>query len=192
MGNRLLAIDDELSGLKEGSDDAIRLEREKAAIIKQLTEAEIAEKKKAKEEEVKDAEKAAAKQIELQKKIQKAIFDVLTQILDKITENQAERVKEAEEAITKQDAAVDSQRNRAEQGLSNTLAFEQRERAKAELELQKQQKRLEKAEKVKSLFASYTANANNPELSKIPGWCACQNFERFRNPAGNCSLLRCW
>jgi len=178
-GNRLLAIDEELRGLKEGSDRAIELEREKAAIIKGLIDQELADKKAAKEEEIKAAEDAAKKQEALQKKIRDATFAALNQILDKVVESNQERVSAAEKRITDVEEREDQQRTRAENGLANTLAFEQRERAKAELELQKQQKRLQRAEQARALFTAYTANAQNAELAKIPGGALAATLKDF-------------
>ena len=70
-----------------------------------------------------------------------------------------------EDRLNKQNDLVDKQRERAENGLSNTLAFEQKEMAKREKELILAQKRLERVQKVKALYSSYTANASSSKDS---------------------------
>jgi hypothetical protein len=73
-------------------------------------------------------------------------------------------VEASEDRLDKQEELVDRQRARAEAGLSNTLAFEQKEMAKREAELIAAQKRLERVEKIKALYASYSANSSNPSV----------------------------
>lgn len=92
------------------------------------------------------------------------IKEVFTAIVDKLEEVFSKAVEGAEERLDKQEELVDRQRERAEAGLSNTLAFEQKEMAKREAELIRANKRLERIQKVKALYSSYTANSGNPNV----------------------------
>ena len=85
----------------------------------------------------------------------KELEQLSTQALEQVAEVQSKRVEQAQEAVDKQNAIIDEQKERARQGLSNTLKDEQEEAAKREKRLIQQQKRLARAEKIKSLYASY-------------------------------------
>ncbi len=146
----------ELSFLEKGSLEYQRIEQEKNNAIANLAK-EHAETMKAANESV------VAKQKEDWKGFISQMGEVLTQITDKLEEVFQRSVTLAEERLDTQNDLVDKQRERAEQGLSNTLAFEQKEAAKREAELIAAQKRLERIEKIKALYASYAANSSNPQ-----------------------------
>jgi hypothetical protein len=101
-----------------------------------------------------DAGKTSAEELS------KALTKAADATSEKLIEMQENRVTKAEEAVEKQNALVDSQRERAENGLSNTLKFEQEQAAKREAELIAQQKRLARAEQIKSLYAGYQSYAS--------------------------------
>lgn len=88
----------------------------------------------------------------------------IQEVLQRIEEIFNKAVTSAQKNVDKQDELVNRQRERAEAGLSNTLAFEQKEMAKREAELIAAQKRLERIQKIKALYASYTANSSNPQV----------------------------
>lgn len=89
--------------------------------------------------------------------------EIFGEILDKFVEVSQKQVQATEESVSKQEQATDRQRERAQAGLENTLAFEQRELAKREAEKIKAQKKLERAEKIRALWTSYTKNADNKD-----------------------------
>jgi len=154
--NRLEAIEAELATVEQGSKRELELLREQAALRKEIFEDSIdsnAEKLKS------DNEKAKAEY----KKFTEEVREILGTILDKVVEVGQKRVEEQEERVDKADEAISKQEERAQQGLSNTLAFEQRERGKAEAELVKQQKRLERLERIKGLYSSYASYASQGE-----------------------------
>lgn len=84
---------------------------------------------------------------------------VFSQILDRIEQTAQKEVKASEDKISKQEKMVDIQRQRAEQGLTNTLAFEQKELAKAESQKLKAEKKLLRAQEIKALYSSYAGYA---------------------------------
>jgi TP901 family phage tail tape measure protein len=106
---------------------------------------------------------------------------VMNQVLDKIIEISEKRVEEAESAVDKQESAVEEQERRAEQGLTNTLAFEQKQLAEREAELIEAEKRLERRQKIKALYASYQNYANqgdeNPMAKALTDMAILQAIE---------------
>ncbi len=106
---------------------------------------------------------------------QATAFDKLSEALTQITEELLKRLEESaekeievtEKKIDTQQSAIDAQRERAEQGQSNSLAFELEQLAKKEKELIEAQKRLERRQKISSLYASYQGYASNGEEGAI-------------------------
>ena len=90
----------------------------------------------------------------------KDLKDVLTRVGAEIEKSLQKSVEETQKSLADQQAAVDTQRARAENGLTNTLAFEQREKAKQEKELIKRQKRLDRIQKLQSYWNTYNANVS--------------------------------
>mgnify|MGYP000932874526 CR=1 FL=1 len=145
----------ELSMLQEGSIEyQIKEQEKKNALLKMEHEfADELEKINA------DIAKNTADQW---KQIADMLQTLITQLLDKMEESFQKAQEKAEERVEKQQEAQDIQRERAEKGLSNTLAFETKELAKREAELIAQEKRLERIQKIKALYTAYTSNASNP------------------------------
>lgn len=81
--------------------------------------------------------------------------DIIGQILDRMIEVTQKRIETEERALDRQKTLIDEQRRRAEQGLANTLAFEQRALGEREAMLIKQQKKEQRLQKIKSLWTSY-------------------------------------
>lgn len=154
-------IDDEieykLSQVEKGSIEEERLNAERNARIAELQRGHNNDMMKL------DKDLVEAKK-DVWKELSDAIQEAMTQVLDKIAEKFQKSVDNAKTALDAQNKLVDEQRSRAEKGLSNTLAFEQKEQAKKEAQLLARQKRLERMEKIKSLYASYTSNANNSNV----------------------------
>lgn len=146
--NRIASIDEELLLVEYESERYYELMQERMDIVKNLQDQEanlLAEKTK----------EANDKAIAEWKKFAEEVRSILDQIIDKILEVNAKRVEDAQKSLSKQSEMQDEQRRRAEQGLENTLAFEQREMGKREAELIKRQKKQERLEKIKALYSSY-------------------------------------
>jgi len=92
---------------------------------------------------------------------------VFSQILDRIEQTAQKEVKTSEDKISKQEKMVDIQRQRAEQGLTNTLAFEQKELAKAESQKLKAEKKLLRAQEIKALYSSYAGYAGSGDKNAL-------------------------
>ena len=105
--------------------------------------------------------------LESWKKLAEGIKEIMTQVAEQVENQLSRAIQATEKAIAKQDKLIEEQRRRAEQGLSNTLAFEQREKAKKEAELIKQQKKLERLQKIKAIYTSYTNYANQGDKNPI-------------------------
>lgn len=101
------------------------------------------------------------------KKLADAAKQIFSGVLNEIEKLQTKSVQSIKDALVEQEKAVDIQRRRAEEGLVNTLAFEQRELGKRESERIKAEKRLERIQKVRSLYSAYNNNAAN-ENEKDP------------------------
>ena len=155
LHNRIDAIDMELKAVEAGSEKAIELQKEKTEIETQLEEKKYEKIKKSMEDVL--AKKSKWEQFAEELK------EIFEEILDKFVEVSQKQVQATEERISKQQQATDKQHERAKSGLENTLAFEQRELAKREAEKIKAQRKLERAEKVKALWTSYTKNADNKD-----------------------------
>lgn len=158
---RLKALEDEynlqLSFLEKDSLEYQRVEQEKNNALAKLRYEHNKEMLKL-DEELKKAEDSNWRQFV------EDVKEIFSEILDKLEEVFSKAVEKAEERVGKQEELVDRQRERAEAGLSNTLAFEQKEMAKREAELVKANKRLEKIQKIKALYSSYSANSSNPNV----------------------------
>lgn len=161
---RKRAIEDEydfqLSQLKEGSIEYEKVEQEKINALINL-ENEYANEVNAINKKIDDNNKYRWSQfVDVAK-------NALSKILDRIEENAQKEVKISQDKITAQEKQVEIQRQRAEKGLTNSLAFEEKELAKAEARKLKAEKKLERAQMVKALYASYTANASSGQGNAI-------------------------
>lgn len=158
---RLKGLKDEyslqLSLLEEGSTDYQRVEQERNNAIEALR----AEHSKEMQGIDKEIVEASANNW---REFVNDLDGVFSQVLDRLEELYSKSLEAAEERVETQGELVDKQRERAEAGLSNTLAFEQKELAKREAELIQSQKRLERIEKAKAIYASYASNSSNPNV----------------------------
>lgn len=155
LQNRITAINAEIKAVEAGSETEIELQKEKIEIQTQLEEKKYDTIKQNMEDTL--AMKSKWEQFGDDLK------EIFSEILDKFTETQQKQVDATEKRIATQEKATDAQRSRAEAGLENTLAFEQRELAKRESDKIKAQKKLERAEKIRALWTSYSANSANKE-----------------------------
>jgi hypothetical protein len=106
---------------------------------------------------IKDRLDAQKEAIDKWKKFQDELNNIVEMVLDKMIEINKRRIESDQNAVDNQREAVETQQRRAEQGLANTLAFEQQQLAKREADLIKQQKREERLQKIKALWSSYSS-----------------------------------
>ena len=154
--NRISEIDAELLLVEKNSIREIELTTEKNKLISDL-------EKKQQEDKLKEINDANKKAEDLYKKYKDVVKSTIDEIFKAITESFQKQVQLQEKAVENQNKLVDKQSERAKLGLENTLAFEQRELAKREAEKIKAQKKLERAEKIKALWTSYSKNAENKD-----------------------------
>lgn len=154
--NRRDAIDAELSTVEEGSEREKELLLERLAIEKKIREGDIDARLK----ETKESNKRIAEE---QQKFADEMRRILDLILDRVLEIARARTESAEDEVDVQKTKIDKQQELAQRGLSNTLAFEQRELRKREAELIKRQKQEQRLEKIKAVYASYSNYASRGE-----------------------------
>tara|TARA_R110000851_G_scaffold108617_1_gene230029 strand:- start:14177 stop:17524 length:3348 start_codon:yes stop_codon:yes gene_type:complete len=160
LNNRKTAIDEELKTVEEGSSRYYELLQERIDLEKQIREKGI-------DSTLKKTKEANQKALDDYKQFANDVRNVLDSVVDKVLETNQTRIDESKKAVDKQGELIDIQRQRAEAGLENTLAFEQRELGKREAELIKRQKRQEKLEKVKALYSSYNNYSSRGEENAI-------------------------
>lgn len=148
--------EDDIKQAHQKSEDLLKIQEERLALQNQLETSandRIIEKQKEQTEKFKaDWERA-----------KKDIFEVFNKIADKFVELATNQVKTEEDRVVKQEKATENQRARAQQGLENTLAFEQEQLAKREAQAERARKKAERLEKVKALWTSYQSYASDPE-----------------------------
>ena len=152
--------DYELSKLEKGSIQYINLEKEKNNALMNLkkeyqTEAESVDK------QIADNQKA------LWNELISTFRKGLDALLNKLEENAQKQVEVSKEKIDSQNKQVDIQRARAEQGLTNSLAFEQKELARAEAQKVKAEKRLANIQEIKALYSSYSGYASSGDKNAL-------------------------
>lgn len=127
---------------QEKNNKLADLQREHADNVKDITENSISSQKNQWEKFFDDL-----------KEIGSLIVDEFAKIYQK-------GVEKSQKKLDKQNEAVERQRQLAQEGGANTLKFELEEQAKREAELIKSQKRLERAEKAKALYSSYSQSGD--------------------------------
>lgn len=157
-------LNEELENLEENSirkEQVLKEIADKEIEIEKIKNAQLLREQKKQD----DKEKALLEKKKKRQEEQVSFFkDLGNQITSAFVERADERVKKQEETIIKQNQAVDEQRRRAEQGLSNTLAFEQKELAKAEkekLRLERRQRLAKKVEAFWNLVTSYSKDSKD-------------------------------
>ena len=143
-------------------NDAVKKAGEEALKnAKKVTE----EQKKIEEERLKSAEDKAARQ----KKLLEDISDTANKVGAAIIETFNKQAELASSLVEDQADAVETQRQRAEQGLSNTLAFEQEQLAQREAERLRAEKAAKQAAELLTLFnlvSAYAASGDTNALAK--------------------------
>lgn len=172
---RKKAIDEELSAtyLKtvDGQQKEFKVVEEGSEryyeLLKERFDIENGIKDKQAEEELKKTKDANDKAIAEYEKFIQEVQNIINMVLDKILEVNQKRIQEQEKLVSKQEDIISRQEERAQQGLQNTLAFEQRQLAEREAELIKSQKKQERLEKIKALYTSYTNYSNKGDENPI-------------------------
>lgn len=158
--NRINAINEELATVEDGSQRYYELLQERLDLEKQIREKGI-------DEALAKQKEGNKKALEDYKKFADDVRQVLDLVLDKVLEVNQKRIDSAEDQVDQQGELIDTQQARAEAGLENTLAFEQRELGKREAELIKRQKQQERLEKIKALYTSYNNYSSQGETNAI-------------------------
>lgn len=149
----------------------IELDRLLRQQVEQNADARAKAEEDAQEAIAKASQKAAEKAEENAKKQKEAIEDIIeeTKKLTELSLREIEKkvegnIKGIEDEISAQEDNIERQRELAEQGLENTLAFEKQVQAEKQARLLEEQKRLEKIKKVETyynLLASYAESDPN-------------------------------
>lgn len=158
--NRIEAIDTELRTVEEGSERYLLLIQERLDLEKQLRQKNL-------QDTIDDTKENNKEALEDYKKFSEGVRTVLDKVLDKAIEVSDKRVDKSEERVERQGELIDKQRERAESGLTNTLAFEERALGEREAELIKQEKRKERLEKISALYSSYNNYASKGDENPI-------------------------
>lgn len=95
--------------------------------------------------------------------------NVVDKILDQMEESRQKTIDAANESLEKQNEALTLQRERAAQGLSNTLAFEEEELARRELQVQAAERRLLNLQRQRALYTAFIESGNFNEALKATG-----------------------
>jgi hypothetical protein len=106
---------------------------------------------------------------ERQKKLLEDITDTANKVGEAIVEIFNKQAEQASQLVEDQAAAVETQRQRAEQGLSNTLAFEQEQLAQREAERIRAEKAAKQTAEILALFnlvSAYAASGDTNALAK--------------------------
>ena len=156
--------------LKEDSVERLELERELNDLLIDAEKDKNAKKDKLREDqtakEIEDAER--------RKEIVNSIIDETLEAIDR--KNEAENASR-DAAIEKQETALSVQEERAKKGLTNTLAFEQEQLDKANIERQRELERQAKQQEIIALVQAYLNQFQ--ELSKTEPDTAA--FKAFTN-----------
>lgn len=149
----------------------IELDRLLRQQVEQNADARAKAEEDAQEAIAKASQKAAEKAEENAEKQKEAIEDIIeeTKKLTELSLREIEKkvegnIKGIEDEISAQEDNIERQRELAEQGLENTLAFEKQVQAEKQARLLEEQKRLEKIKKVETyynLLASYAESDPN-------------------------------
>ena len=104
-----------------------------------------------------------------QEKLLQDINDTAQKVAAKVVEAFEKQAEIAGQVVEEQAEAVERQRERAEQGLSNTLKFEQEQLAQREAERVRAEKRAQQAAKIATLFnlvSAYAASGDSNALAR--------------------------
>ena len=123
--------------------DIEKLEIERAKITTELSEAELEQQRQ-----------IAVERTDL---ALKGINEVTGAVADELDKRNALESKQADRAISKQESTIDKQRNLAERGLDNTLAFEEQKREEMELANRDREERNARIQEALQLAQTFNA-----------------------------------
>jgi hypothetical protein len=112
-------------------------------------------------------EDAAEKRKEREKELTQGIIESSKKIGEAIVSNFQKQTELATSLVEQQAEAVDTQRERAEQGLTNTLKFEQEQLAQREAERIRAQQKAQSAAKILTLFNLVAAYAGSGDTNAL-------------------------
>jgi len=146
---RTYAIAEEQKSFEKGTTQFVALETERQNILTSLENDAIKERLQNQKDNYEQW---------------KAFADDLNQLIEKVLDRMMEitqrRVDQETQAVESQKKSLETQERRAELGLENTLALEQKALAERESMLIKQQKKEERLRKIQSLWTSYSSYAD--------------------------------
>lgn len=105
------------------------------------------------------------------------IEQVMVKAFDNIAKAQTKQVEHSKQLMQIQEKLVDDQRKRAQEGLKNTLAFEERERGKREAQIIKAEAKRARIQKISALYSSYANYSSQKE--KFPGEAITKALKDF-------------
>jgi hypothetical protein len=121
------------------------------------------------EKRAKALEKARLKELEREKEIAELVGMAFEKQIEK-------RIALNEKQISNQEKAIETQRNLAERGLENTLAFEEKRKAELEEREREEQKRLERIKKLEAYFNLFANYAKDPETKNRAALLAARDI----------------
>lgn len=140
--------------LKIRAEEKLKIEEKlKADLIKLETD----RVKKTTELSEKELEQQRLIALERTEIILKGINEVTGAVADELDKRNAIQDKQADRAISKQESTIDKQRNLAERGLNNTLAFEEQKREEMELANRDREERNAKIQEALQLAQTFNA-----------------------------------
>lgn len=168
MENRINSIQEMLDSTYQVTEDGVKKEKllyekgseERTALEKELLELKIGLREKDYQDLKDKTDEQIKKEKEAYERFTQEVRRITSLVVDKVVEINQKRVQLNESLVDKQKDAVDRQEERARQGMTNTLAFEEEQLAKREAELIKSQKKAERLEKIKALWTSYSSYAD--------------------------------
>jgi hypothetical protein len=157
--------DKDLEILKKKQEEEAKLQEKNAAQVKKLQDDAAAQQEK----ELQGILEANQKVKDAQKKLVEDITDTANKVGAAIVEIFNKQAEQASQLVEDQATAVETQRQRAEQGLSNTLAFEQEQLAQREAERIRAEKAAKQTAELLALFnlvSAYAASGDTNALAK--------------------------
>lgn len=148
--NRIVAIDEELKTVEVGSKRFFELLNERNRIQTDLLNKSI-------QEQIKATDESVRKQAEAFKRLQEELRGIFQDILKEAVRINQERLRSTEDRVRQQETAEERQRERAAQGLENSLAFEQEQLRAREADRARQERRLQRVQQLQTLYQAYLA-----------------------------------
>jgi TP901 family phage tail tape measure protein len=160
----------ELSLLKSGKTETEIAKELQQAKIDLLIE-EIAKRKELGKQTLDQELELARLQMQIAKDAAQERKDLINDVIELSLDTIQKRLDKEQEAldkeVEKQDEATTKQEQRAEQGLSNTLAFEEQQGAELEKQQLEAAERQKKLDKVKAIYAAYQNYSSQGEDNAV-------------------------